>query len=178
MTPHREALPKNTPISKIYDYVFLLEDILFSSDEEAHLDYSKLDKQSPFYDAEYEAAMRKKELNVLYLLDEIIFFKTKHESEGLDILNEIESVLFSPNFYRELLFKEPSFPFRIKIEKLCKVIKENTNYIKDAVSKNEYKNIILIFEYLSPPPTKEKFLADLEGLASFLKERSKILDSM
>jgi hypothetical protein len=167
---------KDPSLTKLYSYIFTINEILFSLDKKTHLDYAKLDNNSPDYDAEYEKSFRRKELHALYLLDEMVYIKTGCEGESVNLLNEIEAAVFSPAFYRDLIFMESPFCFIKKIAKLCDTIEGSVTYIKKNVSAAEYTDMVVKFDYLSPPDSKEKFLADLKEVTAFLRKKGNILE--
>lgn len=168
---------KDPSLTKLYSYIFTINEILFSLDQKTHLDYTKLDHNSPDYDVEYEKSFRRKELHALYLLDEIIFIKTGCEGESVNLLNQIEAAVFSPSFYRDLIFMESPFCFIKKISNLCDTIEGSMSYIKKNVSGNEYTDTVVKFDYLSPPKTKEKFTTDIKDVVSFLRKKGSVLEA-
>lgn len=172
---NKKTTVKTLSATEIQEYVSLIENFVFSVDKKKRIDYSKLNNQSTCYDHKYEKDLRRKELSVLYLLDEIIFYKTKLPGNSLDIINEIESILFSSNFYRDIIFMNKPFPFVKKIDILNRVIRDNIHYIERNISQSEYKKIISNLGYLFPPKTKFGLLKNAENTLVFMEERKEIL---
>jgi hypothetical protein len=71
-------------------YIRYAESMLFSAPSDEEIDYVRLDVETPFYDPVYERAIRKKNLNLIYFLDDIRQHLDLPSSQCIDILIDIE----------------------------------------------------------------------------------------
>jgi hypothetical protein len=71
-------------------YIRYAESILFSIPPGEEVDYVRLDIETRFYDPAYEKAIRKKNLNLIYFLDDIRQHLDLPSSQCIDILIDIE----------------------------------------------------------------------------------------
>jgi len=164
-------------IAKVQEYIIALESILFYSQKNCFIDCSKLSEDSNSYDPEYDSSIRRSELNLLYLLDEIISKKMLRDSGVISIINEIENAILSPEFYRDLILSKPTESFVDKTKDLNKKILEYVKYVSREISDKEYMGFVEEFSYLNPSANKASFLKGLEDFTSHLQEKSQELES-
>lgn len=164
-------------IDNMREYIKALEGVLFNSDHGSCIDCLKLCENSVHYDPDYESSVRRNDLNLLYLLDEIVARKSSEDAGIVAIINEIETAILSPNFYRQLILLAPdeSFAEKTKIlkEKICKY----SDIVREEISDKDYQDFISEFAYLNPEATKASFLDGLKTFSEHLNEKSEELES-
>ena len=159
-------------------YIITLESVLFSSNSNNCVEYSKLVGDSSFYDPTYERNIRRKELNVFYLLDEIVLDTMAVDAGIVNILNGLEEMILSPTLYRNLIFKNVPVGAIKNIDKLCSESSYFIELLDKTISQKKYADIVANFEYLNPPKSKDTFLKNINSLIRQLIDKKSRLENM
>lgn len=164
-------------MSFVQDYVLTCESIFFKK-ERIPVEYSRINADYKSYDCEYERAVRRKELDQVLLLEEILHTLELADFKCSNTLADLEDLLFSPDFYRGLIFIKDIYKFKAQYHAFCGRLKRNIDIFERKVSNANYRKISDCFEYLSPAPNKEEFIDMLKKIHAFFLSKKEVLEKM
>jgi hypothetical protein len=164
-----ESTKKKVSLENIKTYIKVTESVLFCTPEDNSLDYSKLDVESSTYDVTYEKKTRRKELNLIYFLEEIRLFAGFPQGKCITMLSDIERRLFSSQFYRLLIFDYQLDSMLEELLVFADLVEEESDFIEREVSESVYLKISAQMQVLHPPISKGLFVYELRILANSLR---------
>lgn len=166
MTPHIRK--KSNPaasinLNYIQQYIKAYEGIFFNA-EYLPIDCTKINSNYSTYDCAYDSKVRRKDISLIIFMDEVLLdleigdFSTSH------ILYALEENLYTPDFYRGFIFNESAHDFSQHFAMLCIGIDKNMALFKKNVGVERYNEMAAAFSINDIPPTKEKFIEEMNGL--------------
>lgn len=158
---------KNNALSLegIQKHILKVEGLFYKTNKEGEiLSYLKLNVASEGYDKHYEQRIRRKELNLLYVLDEALSQAEINTHRTIECLDALEEYISSPDFYRQLIFDGEKIKTKKYIDALLKALKKASAILKEAVTDKEYEACIKNLSYLNPPPKKDTLISKLNNI--------------
>ena len=158
-------MPKSaySDIASLRNQVLALENFLFRSP--GPIKISKITVDSDDYDCAYESKIRKRELNLICALEELMRLR-RRRSNAWSLLNELENHLMSPEFYRSIIFGRRGVPEVRLFSKFKKSVFSEASYLKENLTADEYKTVIKSLSGQDLPDEKDEFILALELLAA------------
>lgn len=147
----------------LFDYA---ENILFCKNDNALVDYERLDAESFKYDVFYEKGIRRADLNLIYILDEIKQEMGFSGSQCIDLLIKIEFLLCHARTHNVLSAREDLFQ---TIASLADFVLAECEFISTRLSGREYAMVRRKMLHLRPLNSKSEFLQQLRLFAGGLK---------
>ncbi|WP_041794020.1 hypothetical protein [Micavibrio aeruginosavorus] len=153
------AVDLDTERNSLSDFV---ESILFDMGDKKRIDYRKLEADSPAYDVIYEKSVRRKCLNLIYILDEIRQEMGYTGSRCVDLLIEMERFLrlrkihgmdIDDSVLQDLLVG------------LSDDVMAESDFVANRLSAWEYKIMKRKFRHLDPLSGKDEFICGLRKFA-------------
>jgi hypothetical protein len=171
-----ELWTENFDLRQIQKCILNLEDIFyFTTGEKRDLDHKKIDVNSTSYDRIYEQKTRRRELNLLYVLDEIFLINRIYSHSAMDLLTDLEDTIFSSAFHRQLIFGVFDVSVIKKMQKLITTSKKKIDFLQKKISNENYIASISGLEFLFPPTSKDEFLDELQKLIIFIENKILLL---
>lgn len=158
-------------LKQIQKFINITEEIFYKAPDNLQiLDYIRLNANSYGYDNQYDKKVRRKELNLLYLLDEIMLESHKDIVSITDILNQIEDTIFSPEYYRNLIFNFDTNYIIQTLHLLIATVEKNIMTFKKDIKESKYKSFSTQLSFYLPPGNKQQFAGDLELILQYFQK--------
>lgn len=151
-----------------------LENVFFREDA-TPVNFKKLDIDLHTYDAGYENNVRRKELNLIILLEEMLYSSGEKKVYCSQSLFSIEKILFSSELYRSLIFDSKLSNIIKQFKTAISHLESECDIFNSKIDNDLYARAVKKLEFLSPPASKKLFLKDMSALVKSLKERSLFL---
>ena len=162
-------------LEEIQTYVLNLEQIFYISNRRRHeFNYKKLDANSSSYDKNYEQKIRRKELNILCILDEVFIANEIHTHSLIDMLAELEDLIFSPALYRQIIFGVKDISVPEKIQELIYGITKKEQILRTKIGEEAYQASLTELQFLHPPKSRAQLSESLYDFIDFLNEKKKL----
>lgn len=155
-------------LEEIQVFILKIEGIFFNP-EALPVDGLRLNSEMKTYDARYEERCRRADLGRAFLLEEILREMNLVEFESSSLLFDLEEMLFSPDFYRTLIYTGNNERFRMMYEAFCRCFEKNVITFEREISPNKYLKLIAAFDFMDPPSSKSEFLEELKKLGAFFQ---------
>jgi hypothetical protein len=135
--------------------------------------YFLLDENSDFYDPDYEKRVLSPHAQNIYFLSLIIeeFLEDSIENP-INLFCQLENLICSPQFYRNILINKKSENISVLLEKLIKSLDNSITILENNKNKqNIYSNFLLLIKKTDQiPNTLELFLKDLEETNNYFRD--------
>ncbi len=166
----------NHNLEKIQKFILLTEGIFYNSPKNhQELDFLKLNINSYGYDNRYEKKVRRKELNLIYFLNEIF---PDENSNLADKLDKIEDMIFSPEYYRKLIFHFETCFIIERINSLHFSIEKKLKLLKTEITDDQYASFVKNFSFYNLPSKKPEFINNIQSLKEYFKNLENELSSI
>lgn len=147
-------------------YIRYVESMLFSTPLDEDVDYVRLDVETRFYDPVYERTIRKKNLNLVYFLDDIRQHLDMPGSQCIDILIDIErrlsrSQMVGAVHYINDLDRDVMF--------LSDLLQAECTFLKMKLSAVDYAALTEKVPHLGVPADLASFLLELKRLSDVFR---------
>lgn len=159
-------------LTQIQNYILAFESIFFK-DDKIPVDCQRVDVTSERYDCKYEEDVRRPDVNLILLLQEMLNDK-KYRLDIVCMLYSLENKIVSSQLYRKLIFRGDVTVLRDQYKDFLETFRQSVALFKKSVTPQQYIKIAVGYQHLSPPESKEEFLKRLLLLEHFLKSREDI----
>ncbi len=156
-------------LSEIQSILKSVEGVFYHSNRSnKEIEYLKLNVHSRHYDKKYDEKVRRKSLNLIYILSEILADKSIH-SDTLDKMDDLENYIFSPEFYRCLILNVAQPELDRVLNEVISAIKNDLRFFDENVDASEYGQFRERFLFLNPPKAHSMFVEELHQLRSVMQ---------
>ncbi len=156
-----------SPNKKNNSFFDFAESILFDTDKWQDVDYRKLEVDSSAYDVIYEKNVRRKSLNLIYILDEIRQEMGYAGSQCIDLLIQIEKTVHQGKMRGASI---DDSVLRELVTKFADGALLESDFVAERISSWEYKIMRRKFLYLDPLNDKGEFICELRKFARNVQE--------